>query len=248
MTVDPAALTITASSGSFTYGGTPPTIVGAYSGLANGDTSSSLTTQPSCSTSATSTSSAGAYSSSCSGAADSNYTITYVTGTVTINQATPKITVSGQTGQSTGPVTVSVTVNGPSGAGAPTGSVTVTDATSTCSIKTLDANGNGQCPLVENASENGKTVTASYSGDTNYLTASASTTEAVSPAAPTVTLSGPSSAVTGHITYNVTVAGLGALPTGTVTISDNTNPPAPPASSLRASGRAPCRRQRGPTR
>ncbi len=223
VTVNPAALTITASSGSFTYGGTPPTIDGAYSGLANGDSSSSLTTQPSCSTTATSTSSAGAYSSSCSGAADSNYTITYATGTVTINQATPKITVSGQTGQSTGPVTVTVTVSGPSGAGAPTGSVTLTDATSTCSIKTLDANGNGQCPLVENASENGKTVTASYSGDTNYLTASASTTEAVSPAAPTVTLSGPSSAVTGHITYNVTVAGLGALPTGTVTISDNAN-------------------------
>jgi hypothetical protein len=133
------------------------------------------------------------------------------------------VTVSGQSGQSTGKVMVSVTITGPKGAGAPTGSVTVTDLTSKCSISTLDASGDGQCALIENASEDGKNVTASYSGDTNYVTASANTAESVSPAPPTVTLSGPSSAVTGHITYNATVAGQGALPTGTVVISDGTN-------------------------
>src|SRR5208283_2537657 len=37
---------------------------------------------------------------------------------------------------------------------------------------------------------------------------------------PTVTLSGPSSAVTGEIFYNVTVGGGGATPTGSVEISD----------------------------
>jgi len=206
VTVDAAALNITASSGSFTYGGTSPAIVAVYSGFVNGDSASSLTTSP-----------------SCSGTVDSNYTATYVAGTVTINQATPMVTVSGQSGQSTGKVMVSVTITGPKGAGAPTGSVTVTDLTSKCSISSLDANGDGQCALIENASEDGKNVTASYSGDTNYVTASANTTESVSPSTPTVTLSGPSSAVTGHITYNATVAGQGALPTGTVVISDGTN-------------------------
>jgi hypothetical protein len=223
VTVSPAALEITASSGSFAYGGTPPAIVAVYSGFVNGESASSLSTLPACSTTATGASSAGSYVSSCSGAVDSNYTATYVTGTVTIDQASPTVTVSSQSGQSTGPVMISVTVAGPKGAGAPTGSVTVTDATSQCSITTLDANGAGQCALVENASEDGKTVTASYSGDTNYVTGAANTTEAVSPAAPTVSLSGPSSAVTGHITYNVTVAGQGALPTGTVTVSDGTS-------------------------
>jgi len=77
-------LTITASSASMTYGGTPPTITASYSGFVNGDTSSSLTTPPTCSTTATSTSPPGSYPSSCSGAVDSNYTISYVNGTVTV--------------------------------------------------------------------------------------------------------------------------------------------------------------------
>ena len=38
-----APLTVTASSGSFTQGGTPPAISAAYSGFQNGETASSLT-------------------------------------------------------------------------------------------------------------------------------------------------------------------------------------------------------------
>ena len=95
-TVAPAPLSIGASSGSMTYGATPPTIIPNYSGFVNGDTPFSLTTAPACSTTATSTSPASppTYASSCSGAADSNYTITYTPGTVTINQATLTITAS----------------------------------------------------------------------------------------------------------------------------------------------------------
>ena len=55
VTVKPAALAITASSGSITYGGTPPAIsVAGYAGFVNGDSASSLTTQATCSTVATS--------------------------------------------------------------------------------------------------------------------------------------------------------------------------------------------------
>src|SRR5208283_1478034 len=96
VTESPATLTITASSGSFTYGGTVPTITPSYAGFVNGDTSASLTAQPTCSTTATSTSpiSGSPYPSSCSGAADSNYTITYVPGTVTETPSALVITAS----------------------------------------------------------------------------------------------------------------------------------------------------------
>ena len=82
--VDATPLTITASSGSFAEGGTPPAISAAYSGFKNNETASSLQTPPTCSTTATSSSSAGTYPSTCSGAVDANYTITYVPGTVAV--------------------------------------------------------------------------------------------------------------------------------------------------------------------
>ena len=77
VTVTPVPLTITASSTSMTYGALKPTITAAYSGFVDGDSSSSLTTKPTCTTAATSSSavSGSPYTSSCSGAVDSNYTI-----------------------------------------------------------------------------------------------------------------------------------------------------------------------------
>jgi hypothetical protein len=79
-----------------TYGGAPPTITPAYGGFTNGDTASSLTTKPTCSTTATSASpvSGSPYSSSCSGAVDANYTITYFPGSVTVNRAPLTISAS----------------------------------------------------------------------------------------------------------------------------------------------------------
>ena len=73
VTVGTASLTITASSGTMTYGGTVPTITPGYSGFVNGNTSASLTTPPTCTTTATSGSpvSGSPYVSSCSGAVDS---------------------------------------------------------------------------------------------------------------------------------------------------------------------------------
>ena len=95
-TVTPATLTITASSPSMTYGGSAPTITPAYSGFVNGDTASSLTTLPTCSTTATSSSpvSPPTYPSSCGGAVDPNYSFSYFGGSVTVNAATLTITAS----------------------------------------------------------------------------------------------------------------------------------------------------------
>jgi type II secretory pathway pseudopilin PulG len=97
-TVNKAPLTITASSTTLTYGANTPTITASYSGFTSGDTSANLTTQPTCSTAYTNNSSAGTSpSTSCSNAADSNYTITYVNGTVTVTQAPLTITASSTT-------------------------------------------------------------------------------------------------------------------------------------------------------
>jgi len=87
LTVGLPPLVITASSATMTYSGTVPTITPSYSGFVNGDSASSLTTAPSCSTAATSSSLVGTYRSSCSGAVDPNYTISYVTGLVTVQAA-----------------------------------------------------------------------------------------------------------------------------------------------------------------
>src|SRR6202011_1867538 len=82
--INTAALVITASSGTMTFGGTPPMISAMYSGFATGETAANLMTQPVCGTTATSVSPVGTYVSSCSGAVDSNYMISYVPGIVTV--------------------------------------------------------------------------------------------------------------------------------------------------------------------
>ena len=122
--VDGAPLTITASSGSFTQGGTPPTITAQYSGFLNGDTVSSLTTRPSCSTTATSASTAGKYPSTCTGAADPNYVITYVPGSITVNQApTTPATSAGTT-----PVATSAAATSPTTSASTSPSIAFTGA------------------------------------------------------------------------------------------------------------------------
>ena len=97
LTVAPAPLTITASNGMMTYGGTPPTITPSYSAFVPGDTASSLGTV-NCTTNATSSSpvAGNPYYSSCS-ATDPTYTITPVRGTVTVSPAPLTITASSAT-------------------------------------------------------------------------------------------------------------------------------------------------------
>jgi hypothetical protein len=108
----PAPLTITASSGTMMYGGTVPTITPIYSGFVNGDTPSSLTTQPTCTTTATSHSPAGSYPSSCTGAVDSNYTISYVNGKVTVDNPLPTATKLSPASATAGGVAFTLTVTG----------------------------------------------------------------------------------------------------------------------------------------
>jgi uncharacterized repeat protein (TIGR02543 family) len=92
LTVTAAPLSITASSPSVTYGAAAPSVSAAsYSGLVNGDLSS-VVTGLSCTSTYTTTSTVGSSpSTSCSGGTASNYSISYVSGSVTIGKATPTL-------------------------------------------------------------------------------------------------------------------------------------------------------------
>jgi CSLREA domain-containing protein len=92
VSVATATLTVTASSAVVNYGAILPTITPGYAGWQNGDTSTSLTTAPACSTTYTATSHPGSYPTSCSGAVDPNYTFSYIAGSVTVSQATATVT------------------------------------------------------------------------------------------------------------------------------------------------------------
>ena len=85
--VTPTAAVITASDATMTEGDDAPAITPSYSGLVNGDTAAA--TPPTCSTTADSSSAVGTYPSTCSGAADPNYTFSYVDGTVTVDADRP---------------------------------------------------------------------------------------------------------------------------------------------------------------
>jgi hypothetical protein len=92
LTVTPAALTITAVDKSKVYGAALPTLTASYSGFVNGDDASSLDTPVTLSTAASASSPVGTYTITASGAADANYTITHVNGTLTVTPAVLTIT------------------------------------------------------------------------------------------------------------------------------------------------------------
>ena len=91
LTVTPVPLTITADDQSKGYGDADPAFTFTYTGLSNGDTDTA--TPPTCTVTGPH-SAVGTYPITCSGAADANYTITYVDGTLTVVDSTPPTAVS----------------------------------------------------------------------------------------------------------------------------------------------------------
>src|SRR5262249_56100277 len=94
LTVTAATLTITANDKTKVYGTANPALTVSYSGFVNGDTVASLTTPASVSTPATASSGVGTYPITASGAvsSNSNYTISYVAGTLTVTKAALTVT------------------------------------------------------------------------------------------------------------------------------------------------------------
>jgi filamentous hemagglutinin family protein len=87
LTVNPAPLTITANNASRTYGSSNPSFSASYSGFVLGQDSSILSGSLSLTTPATSSSNAGTYSITPSGLSNSNYSISNIAGTLTVNPA-----------------------------------------------------------------------------------------------------------------------------------------------------------------
>jgi hypothetical protein len=79
-----AALTIMADNKTKSAGTDKPPLTATYAGFVNGDTVASLDTPAKLSTSATKSSPAGTYPITVSGASDANYTMTFVNGTLTV--------------------------------------------------------------------------------------------------------------------------------------------------------------------
>ena len=98
LTVTPAPLTITADDQSMVYGGALPSLTASFSGFVNGDSAAKLTAQPQLTTTATVDSqvSGSPYSITVGGAADPDYTITYVPGSLTVTPAPLTITADDQ--------------------------------------------------------------------------------------------------------------------------------------------------------
>jgi MBG domain (YGX type) len=86
VTIEKASLIITASSPSIYYGDGWPLIAAKYSGLVNGDTEPEFT--PTCDIPQRTNKPplVGSYATTCSGASDPNYTITYMSGSLTVQK------------------------------------------------------------------------------------------------------------------------------------------------------------------
>ncbi len=178
VTVGTASLTITASSATVTFGDAAPTIHPSYSGFIPGDNAgNSLSPAPTCSTTYTQGSpvSGSPYSTSCSGAGSTNYSLSYVSGSVTVGISSTTTTVTTpydptQFGRTT--VFTATVVAGNPGAGTPTGNVQwVLDGSPAGSPVPL--NGSGKATFSSNTLGIGThTLTANYLGTSNFAASS----------------------------------------------------------------------------
>jgi sugar lactone lactonase YvrE len=175
--------------------------------------------------------SAGSHTITVATAADANYTATSAAGTLTVNPATPSVTVpavSTTYGTATTTLSATITYAGPS---APTGAVLFkvdsgTSVAGSCSGTTS--------PLLCSASYStgalttaGHTITVSISADANYVTASNTAALTVGKQGTVTTLGANPTSITPlqttTLTATVSAASTGS-PTGTITFYDNGAP------------------------
>jgi hypothetical protein len=198
LTINKAMLTVTAPSPTITYGQTLPTYTATYSGYQNGDTSSVVSGSPSLTTSPATPSAAGSYTITAAAGSLSatNYSFSFVNGTLTINKAQPSASVTSSANPvfMLNPVTLTATVS--SSVGTPTGAVTFQDGgTALSQCTSISLTGGVATCTISSLSASSHAITAVYSGDSNFLTATSnSLTEVVNDF--TVTASGASAIAT----------------------------------------------------
>ncbi|ASU36570.1 cadherin-like beta sandwich domain-containing protein [Mucilaginibacter xinganensis] len=167
LTVNAAPLTITAADQTKQYGAELPVLTASYTGFVNGDTADNLTTAPTLSTTATASSplAGNPYAITASGAVDADYSISYVSGVLTIiagSDAT--LSALGTPGNNLTPVfnsgTLSYTATVTNGTTTTTVTPTATDANAAIAVQvnnggyTAVSSGSASTPLALNLGEN----------------------------------------------------------------------------------------------
>jgi len=150
-------------------------------------------------------------------------------GTVVTGTATDTVSPSASPAVVGSPVTYTATVTG--GGPTPTGTVTFKDGGSAISgcgtAGAVTLSGGVATCTVTYSTTGSHTITAPYSGDSNYTAAagnSVSETVNQGTATDTVTSSAAPTKVGQAVTYTATISGAGATPTGTVTFKDGGTP------------------------
>ncbi len=173
LNVQKAPLVVTADDQSKVYGAALPTLTASYSGFVNSDTTSQLTSLASLGTSASASSDVGTYPINASGTVSSNYTVSYVVGTLTITPAPLGILADDKTkvyGSANPPLTASyfgfVNSDTPASLDTPVALNTVAD---------------------ESSPVGAYTITAASAADLNYAITFTNGTLTVTPAEITVT-------------------------------------------------------------
>jgi len=229
LTVTQAPLTVTANNinkvagTQFTFAGTEFTT----SGLVNGDTVTSATIA---SAGSAIGAAAGQYPITITAAVGTgltNYSITYVNGTMQVGQAPTTLTISGQltvsTNASGGTLAFTVLVTSPD-AGVPSGTVKITDNGNDISSGGVTLT-NATATLTNVSLAAGShTIMAVYSGDTNFLGGNASTSMNVN-AFPGGSISAGTTGSAATVSFPVTFDGVGTINSATIANNTNVNPP-----------------------
>ena len=231
LTITPATLVITADDQTINYGQPLPTLTASYSGLAGGDTPFSLNMQPTLSL-ATPATDPGSYTVNVTGAADPNYVISYVTGTLTINPDETSLELTSSLPAPLGgqdAVYTATVIGALTGQPVTTGSVQFqVDGQDFGSLVALDAN--GQAAFDPGSLALGPhTITATFGGTTDFQPGSQTLDQTIYEYATTTQISeSVSSATYGDtVTFTATVADLdpsAGTPTGSVQFEANDEP------------------------
>ncbi|MFT3745268.1 MAG: MBG domain-containing protein [Pyrinomonadaceae bacterium] len=195
--VNKATLTVTASSHTVNYGAAPPTVTPSYAGFVLGQTAASLTTVPSCTT--TYIYGTGVAdpqtSTSCAGGVSPNYAFVYVNGTVTVTKTNTTtgvaILINPPVYGQTLTATATMTAVAPGG-GTPQGTVNFFDGGSPiagCQNVVVNSLGAAVCSSNTLAAGVNKSISAQYSGNSNYNPSSGSTNQTINKAPLTVVAS-----------------------------------------------------------
>jgi uncharacterized protein YjbI with pentapeptide repeats len=218
-----------------TYGASVPAFDAAYSGLLNGDNGSAVSgltcgVVDGSHNPVNGSTPAGQYSLTCSGGTAANYALSYQPGTLTINKANTSTTLVPTTASVFGQLvtfTATIAVTSP-GAGHPGGTVEFKDGSSDisgCSAQPVSTTTQTATCTTSALSVASHSITAVYSGDSNFNGSSAAAqTQTVNKAATSLRLLPGSPVTQGQpVTFTAAVAATApgaGTPTGTVTFYD----------------------------